>query len=693
MTISVARNFLTSDEFKSLDSVQELVDSNALTGTIYLKSYYDGWQSTLAGPKGGHFVHRTGATASSPTVGSPVAPGTIGTGAQAGYYWSQDGFEWVISFDQELTVLMFGAMADGNTEDTTIIESAINFVAAHGGGDLIVPAYDYHVKNLEIAVDNVRLLAYGARWIDLSPSTQNDAVRLTISTNSNGVTVEGLTLYTTHRTGSNWNTDLSGTNITLRDYSTIRNNPELTGNVGTYLRAADGVTMENCNLITGNHIWTSAKNVRITDCNFHGGGDDGIAIKASTAAIISENIVIENSTFNNFSNLVAIGTEVADGAIVRNVKLSNCTGDDVGSVLWVKPGRGDISSYTNGVVEDVHVVNCHCNLNTATAQDVRLSSVLWIDTDNGGKLYNINMENCSLRGRWNNDPVGSRFGLLNVITNGVIGGTTLNDDDTVDGVNMMNCHFIDPYNGAANSGPTPGYPIDGVGNISNGATNGVIKDIKLVDCSSNGSESLGFGVGTNGLTGAEFGKVELIRPTFTNVSTNPATVDQAAGIRAKTETIIRDADITMGTGTTVPISSTDSNDTADVYRDKQHVFNVGDIAAGGTFEEIIFVAPVDCFVPMVDFIVSTDVPQDATNKMTLFIYNDTQSQTIVNGRTTENLDLDAYIQTPIVDTVFTNAGAWMDKGDVLRFQVTSQGTGQNLDMMQALVRYIPTKTA
>jgi len=125
MTISVARNFLTSDEFKSLDSVQELVDSNALTGTVYLKSYYDNWQNTLAGPKGGHFVHRTGATAAAPTVGSPVAPGTIGTGAQAGYYWSQDGFEWEVSNDQIRNPYMYGCYGDDSNDDTINFNNAI----------------------------------------------------------------------------------------------------------------------------------------------------------------------------------------------------------------------------------------------------------------------------------------------------------------------------------------------------------------------------------------------------------------------------------------------------------------------------------------------------------------------------------------------------------------------------------------
>jgi len=161
MTISVARNFLTSDEFKSLDSVQELVDSNALTGTIYLKSYYDNWQNTLAGPKGGHFVHRTGATATAPTVGSPVAPGTIGTGAQAGYYWSQDGFEWVLSSSQPLLVEMFGAQGDGIADDSNALINAFS-----GGREVgLTPGKTYRItkeiplgSNLVIQGHNAKII-------------------------------------------------------------------------------------------------------------------------------------------------------------------------------------------------------------------------------------------------------------------------------------------------------------------------------------------------------------------------------------------------------------------------------------------------------------------------------------------------------------------------------------------------------
>jgi len=127
MTIVIEKNFLSTDENKAFDSVNELILSSGISGKMYLKSYYDGWQNTLDGPMGGHYAHTTGATNTAPTIGSPVPMSTIGTGAQAGYYWDRDGKEWVISGDQQIDVSMFGGFLNGVDDDLLAFQALANW--------------------------------------------------------------------------------------------------------------------------------------------------------------------------------------------------------------------------------------------------------------------------------------------------------------------------------------------------------------------------------------------------------------------------------------------------------------------------------------------------------------------------------------------------------------------------------------
>lgn len=590
--------------------------------------------------------------------------------------------------DDVVSLWNFAPNADGLTDDTAIIQAAIDAVGAQGGGTLLVPPAEYHCKNITMTGDNIHILGYGAKFVDISPSSGTDTVQLQDNGDSN--TVEGLTFYSTHTTGEVRNLTIAGTNTQFINFNMYR----LTQapSVGTYFSDCNTVKIIGCNWHVGNMFYTEAKNVSIVASSFKGAGDDGMAIKSSTEGSLTENIMISDCKFYNYSNMVAIGTEVRTGSMVRNVTITNCTGEDVGSVLWVKPGRGDQSVYSGGIIQDVTASNCHTTMNPDTSIGPRLSSVLWIDCDNGGKAYNINMSNCSVRGRWTNQAVGSRFGLITILTNGVIAGSSIDDTDTVDGVTMINCKWIDSFDGRAIGTGSPaatGYPIDGIGNISNSATNGVIKNIKLIDCYANGSEFIGFGVGTNGLTGAEFGAVELVRPTFVNVSTNSGAgaAAQAAGIRAKTPITIRDAEIQMAS-TEVAISAPSASDTADVYTGEQAIYSFGTMAATDVADDVIFVAPSKCFVPMVDLISATDVPQDGTNRKVFTLSNETQASTIVGSRSTTSLDLNAGIQTPLNTAINTATGAWMEKGDTLRLQITSQGTGQVMTRLQAIIRYV-----
>lgn len=121
---------------KSYASIAALIASsgNSSYSTLYIESYYAVTYPSTEGPKGSQMVHRTGGTNSSPTVGTAVSVSTIGTGTQAGYYWDADGAEWEISDkNQEITDFMFGAVADGSTDDSGAINNLIEYIKPVGG--------------------------------------------------------------------------------------------------------------------------------------------------------------------------------------------------------------------------------------------------------------------------------------------------------------------------------------------------------------------------------------------------------------------------------------------------------------------------------------------------------------------------------------------------------------------------------
>lgn len=93
-----------SDTIDRYDSMADLIIASPDSESVYVTSYYDGWGDTVAGPKQGRFLHKTGATNAAPTVGSPASVSTIGTGVQAGYCWDAAGEEWRVSVNQIVNV-------------------------------------------------------------------------------------------------------------------------------------------------------------------------------------------------------------------------------------------------------------------------------------------------------------------------------------------------------------------------------------------------------------------------------------------------------------------------------------------------------------------------------------------------------------------------------------------------------------
>lgn len=138
----------SGDSIDEVGSIASLIAGSWSQNQLYVSSYYDPSLPSVAGPKGGHYIHKTGATNAVPTVGAAVSVSTIGTGAQAGYYWDADGDEWYISIrNQTVNVFMYGATGDGVTDDTAAIQAAINFCFSSGSPfpKLHIPSGNYLV--------------------------------------------------------------------------------------------------------------------------------------------------------------------------------------------------------------------------------------------------------------------------------------------------------------------------------------------------------------------------------------------------------------------------------------------------------------------------------------------------------------------------------------------------------------------
>ena len=114
----------TIDRYSDLAT---FVTQSPSSSIALITSYYGGWAATVTGPKGGHFRHKTGATNTSPTVGSAVAVSTIGSGDQAGYCWDASGAEWYISTNEgRVDILAFGVTLDGVTNDAAAFQAAVD---------------------------------------------------------------------------------------------------------------------------------------------------------------------------------------------------------------------------------------------------------------------------------------------------------------------------------------------------------------------------------------------------------------------------------------------------------------------------------------------------------------------------------------------------------------------------------------
>jgi polygalacturonase len=278
----------------------------------------------------------------------------------------------------------YGACGDGQTLDTSAIQSAIEACAQHGGGTVFFPAGQYVTGSLFLRSHLTLHLDAGAVVLGsedvadypISTSRWEGAEQATYASLITGRDLRNISIVgrgTIDGRGRHWwqrfiadTLDhprprlISFTNCTdvLIDGITATNSPSWTINP---VRCAN-VTVHQVTIInpadspnTDGINPDSCSEVRISNC-YVSVGDDCITIKAGSEAEAIENrapctnVTVTNCIMAHGHGGVVIGSEMSGG--VRNVVISNCVfiGTDRGIRLKSRRGRG-------GVVEDIRISN------------------------------------------------------------------------------------------------------------------------------------------------------------------------------------------------------------------------------------------------------------------------------------------------------------------------------------------------
>jgi hypothetical protein len=272
---------------------------------------------------------------------------------------------------KEYVITKYGAVADGETNNATVIQKLIDKVSAEGGGRVTVPAGNFMTGTLFLK-SNVDLhLAVGARLLGSSnrsdyrsgeaaqnssrPGEYNDysngrvavisAHRQTnVSISGKGI-IDGqgqelmLDIFKKLRSGelkqdTIWKVKRPNGRALILEFNacrevsisgiSLKNSSEW---VQDY-RECDGVTIDGIK-VQSTTYWnndgldiTDSKNVRITNC-FINSADDGICLKSDNPKSACENVYIENCTVRSSANGLKFGTTSAGG--FKNVKVRNLT--------------------------------------------------------------------------------------------------------------------------------------------------------------------------------------------------------------------------------------------------------------------------------------------------------------------------------------------------------------------------------
>jgi hypothetical protein len=479
-----------------------------------------------------HSAHVTADTAQ----GIYVAPASDPTGASGA---------WVRKFTGVPSAKWFGAQGDGVADDAAAINAGNAAVGALGIDAIKFDAGHTFkfLSELTFASDDMLVIAHGAKLTSPVAAFQ----RLVNLSGNNGqwfggeIEFSGLAATYGENNGSwRW----SGLKIT-------RANP---ASIPWYVR--DGVTLEavNCRF-----YWYGGFNcfnpgaLTFRNCWFvnpyylTNGSDDAIAIKAYSGHI--KNLHVEGCYFEGTANMVGFGSQIGNFAAAdptrakgfSGARIINNYGKDLASLVNFKGGgidgtAGSSFDYRDGFTRDV-VVSGNVLEDLTGAQFQR---AFIFGPSRGNEVSNIRGWGNIIRARAASTSQ-SRVTCSFYIPYYQAGATEGTAPASVQRVNV-GFSYEDPYQGAANDGTHPGYPVTNVVRVeADDPAHATYGDITL-SVDGNGSEANGIEIA------AGFdNSIYIARAHLKNIDTNGSS--SFGGIwSASIVEIGTDYDISMAAG-------------------------------------------------------------------------------------------------------------------------------------------------
>ncbi len=321
---------------------------------------------------------------------------------------------------KDQSIIKYGALADGITNNALAIQQAIDKVSAAGGGRVIIPPGNYLTGAIFLKSGVDLHIQLGA--VLLGPTTTEGYLKaksrpsIVSARDQHDIAISGegiidgqaqelmLDIFKKLRSGelkedSIWlfkrpgvaranNINIVGCKNVKVTGITLKNSSDW---VQDY-RQCDNVIIDRIK-VQSTAYWnndgldiTDSKNVRITNC-FINSSDDAICLKSEDARFLCENIYIDScivrSSANGFKlgtagvggfknvvvkNLIvfdtyrsAIALESVDGGILENIDIRNVVATNTGNAIFIRRGHRNVNGKV-GTLKNVYIGNVKADI-------------------------------------------------------------------------------------------------------------------------------------------------------------------------------------------------------------------------------------------------------------------------------------------------------------------------------------------